>query len=267
MGDRLRPKSADWTASRIKSFLDRLTVRRPPVGSARIGVAPATHRRYLWALLVLGDFLVDRRYLDANPAKSVAPRSLRGTTRRKQVWLRHAEWVAILDRLPHGVVRDALEFMLSTGAEPGSTSELTGDKVSRAGASAVLDTNRKGGAARQRTVVVDAGFQPTLARLAAAAGSGKVFTGCSAAKMGTVLARVRVALVAEGFAKHALVYPYQLRHTWACESLEAGALVHDVADQLGHAKVSTTFDCYGPGRANAARVAAARAAVAATAKG
>jgi integrase len=80
--------------------------------------------------------------------------------------------------------------------------------------------------------------------------------------LGTVLARVRDDLAAEGFAKHALVYPYQLRHSWACESLEAGALVHDVAAQLGHAKVSTTQDCYGPGRANEQRVRSARRRVA-----
>jgi integrase len=77
--------------------------------------------------------------------------------------------------------------------------------------------------------------------------------------LSTALALVRAELAAEGFARHALVYPYQLRHTWACESLEAGALIHDVAAQLGHAKVSTTLDVYGPGRGDAARVARIRA--------
>lgn len=261
---RAMPTLGDWTASGIKSFLDSLTVARPRVGVGSVSVAPATHRRYLWALLVLGDFLVSKQYLHVNPAESVAPRSLRGSTRRKQVWLQHAEWVAILGRLQQGVIRDALEFMLATGAEPGSTCALTGYKVCHTGASAVLDTNGKGGAARRRTVAVDAVFQSKLARLAKVAGAGLIFNGCRAVQLTKALARVRADLAAEGFAKHTLVYPYQLRHTWACASLEAGALLHDVAAQLGHAKVSTTLDHYGPGRANATRVAAVRTVVTAT---
>ncbi len=260
---RAMPTLRDWSTAGIKTHLDGLA-RKPSRSGVRRGgaaVAPATHRRHLWALLVFGDFLVARQWQTTNPAEGVAPRSLRGTTRRKQVWLRHAEWVAILDRLNDGVAKDALSFMLATGAEPGTTSELTGDKVSPGGARAVLDTNRKGGAGRQRTVVVDAGFQATLARLAAVAGAGRVFPGCRVGMLSTALARVRTWLAAEGFARHALVYPYQLRHTWACESLESGALVHDVAAQLGHAKVSTTQDVYGPGRGDADRVVQARAAI------
>lgn len=260
---RAMPTLHDWTTAGIKAHLDGL-VRKPSRGGVGRGgdeVAPATHRRHLWALLVFGDFLVARDWLTANPAEGVAPRSLRGTMRRKQVWLRHAEWVAILNRLNDGVVKDALSFMLATGAEPGTTTELTGDKVSPGGSMAVLDTNRKGGAGRQRTVVVDTGYQATLARLAAVAGAGRVFPGCRVGMLSTALARVRAELAAEGFARHALVYPYQLRHTWACESLEAGALTHDVAAQLGHAKVSTTLDVYGPGRGDSRRVARVRAAV------
>ena len=240
---RAMPTLHDWTTAEIKAHLDGL-VRKPSRSRVTRGedaVTPATHRRHLWALLVFGDFLVARKWLASNPAEGVAPRSLRGTTRRKQVWLRHAEWVAILDRLNDGVAKNALSFMLATGAEPGTTSELTGDKVSPCGARAVLDTNRKGGATRQRTVVVDAGFKAKLARLAAVAGAGRVFPGCTVARLTTTLARVRNAIAAEGFSKHALIHPYQLRHSWACESLEAGALVHDIAAQLGHARVSTTF--------------------------
>lgn len=260
---RVMPLLSDWTTARIKAHLDALVIGGPCSGPqpSRVAVAPATYRRHLWALLVFGDYLVTARQLSDNPAVGVAPRSLRGTARRKQVWLRHAEWVAIIERVPHGAVRDALEFMLATGVEPGATCELTGDKVWHTGARAVIDTNRKGGAARQRTVAVDADYQQKLGRLAQAAGAGRVFPGCTVGTFGTVLARVRRDLTAEGFAKHALVYPYQLRHSWACESLESGALVHDVAAQLGHAKVSTTQDCYGPGRANEERLALARAAV------
>jgi integrase len=260
---RAMPLLSDWTTASIKAHLDALVLAGPCSGQepSCVPVAPATYRRHLWALLVFGDYLVTARHLSDNPAVGVAPRSLRGTVRRKQVWLRHAEWVAIIERVPLGVVRDALEFMLATGVEPGATCELTGDKVWHTGARAVIDTNRKGGAARQRTVAVDVDYQQKLARLAKAGGASRVFPGCTVGRLGTVLARVRRELAAEGFAKHALVYPYQLRHTWACESLEAGALVHDVAAQLGHAKVSTTQDCYGPGRANEERVALARAAV------
>lgn len=254
------PVLSDWTTASIKAHLDSLVPRQPR--AARGGVAPATHRRHLWALSAFGDYLVKERHSTANPAARVAPWSLRGTVHRKQVWVRHAEWVAILGRLPESAVRDALEFMLATGAEPGATCELTGDKVWHTGARAVIDTNRMGSAARQRTVAVDCVFHSKLARLAAVAGAGRVFPDCREGMLATVLARVRAELAAEGFARQALVYPYQLRHTWACESLEAGALVHDVAAQLGHAKVSTTQDVYWRGRANEARVAQVRAAVA-----
>ncbi len=253
---RVMPTLLHWSTARIKAHLDGM-VRRS-VGET---AAPATHRRHLWALLAFGDFLVARQWLPTNPAAGVSPRSLRGTTRRKLIWIQHAEWVSILDRVGEGAVRDALMFMLATGAEPGTTCALTGDKVCAAGARAVLDTNRKGGAVRQRTVAVDAGFQTTLARLATVAGAGRVFPECSVAKLTTALSRVQGAVAAEGFAKHALVYPDQLRHSWACETLEAGALVHDVAAQLGHARVSTTLDCYGPGTPNQPRVARVRATV------
>lgn len=121
--------------------------------------------------------------------------------------------------------------------------------------------------ARQRTVAVHADYRQKLARLAQAAGPGRVFPGCTVGRLGTVLARVCGDLAADGFAKHALVYPYQLRHSWDCESLESGAFVHDVAAQLGHAKVSTTQDCYGPAQGNAERLARARAAIADGARG
>ncbi len=112
---------------------------------------------------------------------------------------------------------------------------------------------------------VDTGFQPRLAARAAAAGAGRVFPGCSVGLLGSTLDRIRSKLAADGFAKHYLIHPYELRHTWACESLEAGALIHDVSAQLGHSKVSTTQDIYGPGRANAERVNQARQLVTAAA--
>ena len=177
------------------------------------------------------------------------------------MWLQHTEWVRILSTVEQGVVRDALEFMLATGAEPGATCTLTGDKVREGGALVVIDTNRKPGAARQRTMAVDADYRARLASRAEIAGAQRVFAGCSVGVLQRALDRVRCRLAADGFAKHALVHPYELRHTWACETLEAGALIHDVSAQLGHAKVSTTLDTYGPGRANSARVARAREAV------
>lgn len=250
----------EWTSDAIKAHLDGLEVKkRDSDGDWEMRpVHPSTHRRHLWALRTLCDFLVRKGCLPTNPADSVAPRSMKGVSRKKLIWLTHEEWTVALDMVEEGVVKDVLEFMRATAAEPGAACALTGDKVSDDGASVVINTNRKGGETRRRDAAVDTPFRARLAARALAAGPNRVFPGVSVALLGSTLDRVRSKMALAGFAKHYLITPYELRHTWACEALENGALIHDVSAQLGHAKVSTTLDIYGPGKANAARVSEVR---------
>jgi len=250
----------EWTSDAIKAHLDGLQVKkRDRDGDWEMRpVHPSTHRRHLWALRTLCDFLVRKGCLTSNPADQVAPRSMKGVSRKKLVWMAHEEWAVPLGMVEEGIVKDVLEFMRATAAEPGAACALTGDKVSDYGASVVINTNRKGGETRRRDAAVDTPYRARLAARARAAGPNRVFPGMSVALLGATLDRVRSKMALAGFAKHYLITPYELRHTWACEALENGALIHDVSAQLGHAKVSTTLDIYGPGKANAARVSEVR---------
>lgn len=258
---RAMPTLVEWSTAAVQEHLDSLEVRRWNEAEEdwqMVQVHPQTQRRHLWALRSLGDFLVAKGSLPKNPADAVAPRKLKGTVRKKLVWLTHGEWVRILSHVPGGVVKDALEFMLATAAEPGATCALTADKVRADGSMASITTVRKGGETRQRDVIVDRGFRERLAARVAQAGCGPVFPGVTASRLQDALDPVRSMLAAEGFAKHYLIKPYELRHSWACEALDNGARIHDVSAQLGHARVSTTLDIYGPGKADLDRVSRVR---------
>lgn len=258
---RAMPTLAELSTDAVQEHLDGLECRRWNADEddwETVQVHPQTQRRHLWALRTLGDFLVLKGYLPKNPAEAVTPRALNGTVRKKLVWLTYAEWVRILSHVPHGMVKDALEFMLSSAVEPGATCDLTADKVRADGSVASITTVRKGGATRQREVVIDRCFRERLAVRAAEAGRGPVFPGVTVSRLQDALDPVRSMLAADGFAKHYLIKPYELRHSWACEALDNGARIHDVSAQLGHARVSTTLDIYGPGKADLDRVSRVR---------
>lgn len=164
----------------------------------------------------------------------------------------HAEYVALM-RGGSRALRRALFFMRRTGCRPQDVRELLWSECHLAGPSPYIlrekhKTRRATG--KGKMIGLDAGTAAFLRSLRRQCdGIGHVFRNCDGLpwmphSFCQHFSRWRERLgLAAGLMKR--VTAYCLRHTYACDGIEAGVSVRKIADQLGHTTTRMVETIYG----------------------
>ena len=232
-----------WLADLVTNRTDLLAVDRGMVDLYRTdlktaGLSDATIARRLAALSSFYAYLCDEQVLAVNPVVRVK--------RPKQSDLSPRQW------LTREQARDCLSvaadispvhsalfgLCLLAGLRISEALSLSIENLTEAQGHKVAEVTRKGG--RTETVVLSDACLSLLAEVIGGRQSGPVIVG---PRGGTVDRHRAARLVAEVGKQAGLkqrLVPHDLRHTCAVLSLKAGAPLHRVQQQLGHADPRTT---------------------------
>lgn len=202
------------------------------------GLKPATVARRLAALSSFYDYLTAEAGLAANPAARVRRPKL--SDRSPRQWLTRDQARACLDTaVILGPAHQGLVALcLLAGLRVSEALGLRIEDIGEAQGHTVARVSRKGG--RSEDVVLSAVCLDLLAPVIGARQSGPVIVGTDGATMDRHKAGRLIGEVGRRAGLTRPLVPHDLRHTCAVLSLKAGAPLHRVQQQLGHADPRTT---------------------------
>ena len=202
------------------------------------GLKPATVARRLAALSSFYDYLLSEEQIRANPTARVArPKQSEGSPRQ---WLTQDQARTCLDTaVTLGPVHQALVALCflaglrvseALGLHIENLGEAQGHKVAR--------VSRKGG--RSEDVVLSPICLDLLAPVIGVRKAGPVIVGADGLPIDRHKAGRLISEVGRRAGLTQQLVPHDLRHSCAVLSLKAGAPLHRVQQQLGHADPRTT---------------------------
>lgn len=203
---------------------------------------PPSVARRLSAVSAWYEYLVQEEVLDRSPVARV---------KRPKVDNRHSSTFGLDEGEARTVIRAAGEFglrelavvsvLMFTGIRRAELASADVEDLGHDRGHFTLDVDRKGGA-RQRVPVVPAALAALEAYLAGRTSGPLIMAPTGRRVSGDQVYRiVRKVAVAAGIPHGDKVSPHSLRHAFVTLSLDAGAMVEDVQDAVGHRSLDTTM--------------------------